>query len=233
MRLSGPEGETAAVRCKSWDCPDCGPWLQGRLEDAIFAAVEERPALTRFFTLTLPPKARRWDHERQVERLSQARRQLREAMAHEYGERPSFLWVIEPHGDGTLHLHGLVDRYVPQGWLSEKWNQAGGGRVVDIRQKDPHRAAPYLSKYLSKDPADLPSGTHRYGHSRDLRLDVRPSGDGSWEIQVYTGEIWATPCTEYLPLLFGVLMKDLDRPPPYAGKWAVFVMRQLEGGTRA
>lgn len=219
IRLAGPEGQTAAMRCKAWDCPDCGPWLQARLEDAIHAAVDQRPELTRFFTLTLEPQARRWEQERQVERLSQARRRLREALARRYDERPTLLWVIEPHEDGTLHLHGLVDRYVPQDWLSEKWNQAGGGQVVDIRKPDVHRAARYLTKYLSKTPADLPDGTHRYGASQDLELEVRPRGDGTWDVQVSLGPakhpdqdtFWHSAGAAGVALILAI---NSDRGPP-------------------
>lgn len=46
----------------------------------------------------------------------------------------SYIWVREEQDSGLPHLHILVSRYLPQDWLSRRWEELGGGEIVDIRQ---------------------------------------------------------------------------------------------------
>src|SRR5262249_7347667 len=83
---------------------------------------------------------------------------------------------------GYAHLHVLIDRFVPQAWISETWQAIGGGRIVFIRKIDIHRVAAYLSKYLTKDflLADR-ARQRRYTTSRDIRLFPEQRGQG-WKL---------------------------------------------------
>lgn len=60
------------------------------------------------------------------------------------------IWVREAHKDGAPHLHCLVDRFIPQKWVSKTWEECGGGPVVDIRRAPIGRVVAYVTKYLAK-----------------------------------------------------------------------------------
>jgi len=56
------------------------------------------------------------------------------------------------------------------------------GEVVDIRQVSARKTGHYIAKYLAKDAmAHMPSGTHRFGSSADIELEVRGGSDGNEE----------------------------------------------------
>ena len=65
-------------------------------------------------------------------------------LARRYGRRVVYLWVKERGSKSGLHLHVLVDRYLPQKWISASWSAVGGGLVVDIRYVDLHRVSASL-----------------------------------------------------------------------------------------
>src|SRR6266404_4998604 len=62
-----------------------------------------------------------------------------------------YISVLEFHKSGLPHLHILLDRYIPQAWISESWSALGGGSIVHIKQVDVHRISHYLAKYLTKE----------------------------------------------------------------------------------
>lgn len=80
-------------------------------------------------------------------------------------------------------MHILVDRYIPQAWISEAWQAVGGGKIVFITQVDIHRVGVYLSKYLTKELllADLTKRQRRYSTSRDITLFVQVRS-GDWTV---------------------------------------------------
>lgn len=94
----------------------------------------------------------------------------------------SYISVLEFHKSGRPHLHVLVDRYLPQRWISKSWEALGGGRIVHIeRVADPGRVGLYLSKYLTKSAIlSAPWGTRRYTTSRDIRLFEKRESSGWW-----------------------------------------------------
>lgn len=91
----------------------------------------------------------------------------------------SYIWVREEQDSGLPHLHILVSRYLPQDWLSRRWEELGGGEIVDIRQIERvEKAAHYIGKYLTKNAlTGMPDGIRRYGSSSDIDLDVRGTGE--------------------------------------------------------
>lgn len=109
------------------------------------------------------------------------------------------------------HIHILISRYLPQGWVSDRWEDLGGGKIVDIRAVERvEKAAHYVGKYLTKNAlSGLPDGIRRYGSSQDLTLDVR--GDGasdktmSWELVMDDYQV-RRPSGE--PLTRGVVSVD-------------------------
>lgn len=204
VRFRDLEGRILPLRCKRWTCPDCARWLGRRLRRAIQAAVEAHPNLNRFLTLTVPPRARTWSLRRRFEALQSAWRRLvrllslaaRRCASCRWrrrrrrgcvrcsdlaGPRPGdtprsspFLWVRELHQDGTPHHHALVAMFVPVRWLSLAWAACGGGKIVDARLVDAHRAAAYLTKSARDGrvatTAFFPLGFRRYGSGGGVRL---------------------------------------------------------------
>lgn len=222
IRAAHPEGDKAPLRCKQWDCPECGPWLRERLMDQIRHAVRNHSGLYRLGTLTLPPEAREWDEERQKAYLMDAWRAFRERLRRARGGMPGYLWVVEPHKDGTLHLHFLADAYIPQSWLSDTWEDLTGAPVVDIRAVDgqgSHAVASYLGKYLAKNPGPVPGQRYGYGGGVSLK-GVYPSGESEWFLEVRvtkprTGESrWVAAQGNSARLAIAAASNRLDRPPP-------------------
>lgn len=63
-----------------------------------------------------------------------------------------YIRTWELHKNGFPHLH-VIQRgsYIPQSWLSETWDEVGGGPIVDIRKiSNPTKTTKYVLKYLSK-----------------------------------------------------------------------------------
>lgn len=171
------EPARAEYRCGSWKCYCCGYRMRQNLVEEIARVTKERPSLSRLLTLTLDPKYAPDDEDEQHQYLTRRWNALRTVLTDEYGSL-SYIWVREEGESGNPHLHIIVDRYIPQEWLSSKWDELGGGRVVDIRRIEHlDRAAHYIGKYLTKEAmTGLPKGTRRYGSSSDIDLDVRGSG---------------------------------------------------------
>lgn len=206
VRARGPNGEMSSLRCKQWGCDACGPWLKKRLRRGIINQAEANE-LQRFLTITLPSSVRglapadQWRIEQRVWN------RLRNRLVRKY-PKLRFLWVREPHKNGTPHRHALISHYIPQTWLSQVVADCGGGRVVDIRFVDAHRVGAYLSKYLSKDAAAPPHGFRKYGAAKGIDLDVRPTGDGTWHLELNTGPFWVS-CADP-GAVFGGLRREMD-----------------------
>jgi hypothetical protein len=97
---------------------------------------------------------------------------------------PKFIAVLEfQKATGLAHLHIVVDRYMDNVWLKQTWQSVGGGQHVDIRHVDAHRAAAYISKYLSKDLLlNAPQGMRRVSTSRSIRLSQKRASEYEWAV---------------------------------------------------
>jgi hypothetical protein len=80
-------------------------------------------------------------------------------------EAMAYAVVPEFHADGHVHLHVLLDRYVPQPTLARAW----GRGWVDVRKfqgsggrEAARKAAAYASKYVSKMFDEGVANRHRY-----------------------------------------------------------------------
>lgn len=64
-----------------------------------------------------------------------------------------YVVIVELHRNHRPHLHILLDcGYLPQRWVSARWNELSGSPIVDIRAvKSERGVARYLAKYLAKD----------------------------------------------------------------------------------
>lgn len=140
------------------------------MRSAIVQQAEARK-LTRFLTLTLDPSKVVGDD---FKYLRASWRKMRVYLSRRFGESVEFIAVVELHRSGRPHLHVLVNRFIPQDWLSRAWESVGGGRVVDIRYVDVHNVGRYLSKYFTKQTAGaLPSGLRRVSASKGIVFFVK------------------------------------------------------------
>ncbi len=134
------------MRCKSWDCPHCGP--RKRLE-WIHKFMNANP--DREITLTCPkdkwpdPQDAAWHMKKAFVKLVQRIR--RKYGPFEYG----LVWELTKAG--TPHLHILSrGSYIPQKWLKLQWQDLGIGFIIHISSvKNAGLHAAHLCKYLAKD----------------------------------------------------------------------------------
>jgi hypothetical protein len=193
MELEAEDGETSGFRCDSWDCYCCAHRMRMNLIESLERLVETRPEMRRFLTLTLDPDRAPASQSEQHRYLTDRFNALRTELTDRY-DGLSYVWVREEGESDNPHLHLLVDRYIPQGDLSEMASRVGLGEVVDIRRVEARNAAKYLTKYLAKGSmADLPKGIRRYGSSADVDLDVRGGGgdDREWRLMMRDHDVTA------------------------------------------
>jgi len=182
-------GETADFRCGSWDCYCCGYRMRMNLIEEIKRVTAQRPRMSRLLTLTLDPDKAPTDQGDRHRYITERWNALRTRLKREIGDF-SYIWVREEQESGLPHLHAIVSRYLPQGIVSEAWDDLGGGEIVDIRKIErTEKAAHYVGKYLTKNAlSGLPDGIQRYNSSADITLDVRgDKGDDSpdeWELMM-------------------------------------------------
>lgn len=181
--------ETRYIRlgCKKWTCQKCGPKKVKRVRHAIkIRAVEFQ--LNRLLTLTLDP--RNCSPEESIPYVRNCWNKFRTYLKRRYRGTVSYITVVELQKSGYAHLHILLDRFMEQSWIKEAWQAVGGGKIVDIRQIDLHRVAPYLSKYLTKDLlCGKPDQKYRrYTTSRDIRLFGKIK-TGKWTLIKWSLEI--------------------------------------------
>jgi hypothetical protein len=100
-----------------------------------------------------------------------------------YGRSIKYIAVLEFHKNGNPHLHILLDRFIKQQWISEKWSALGGGRIVDIKFVDVHRISRYLSKYLTKELLlSAPPRSRRVTTSRGIHLLEKKVSEITWRL---------------------------------------------------
>lgn len=61
-----------------------------------------------------------------------------------------FARMVELTSKGRPHFHVLVDRYIPQKYVSWAFEKCGGGKISWCQFIDPGRASRYITKYVTK-----------------------------------------------------------------------------------
>jgi len=154
-------------------------WQLGR--DIERVAVEK--GLDRFLTLTLNPEI--------IPKEASAHQYIwwvwgkfRVYLGRKYNEAISFICVLELHKSGFPHLHTLVDRFIPQKWISQAWESVGGGPIVFIeRLGNVGEIGRYLAKYLTKSSGEKRlRGLRRLSTSRDIKLRQFKPGELKWHV---------------------------------------------------
>ena len=144
------------MRCKSWDCPDCGPRKARLLAKKI---VSGRP--TKHITLTLRHDGWKDLHQR-LNTFKKAFTELVRIIREPWRQDPSikkrwkqefeYALVYEIQGNGNLHMHICArSRYLSFAWLSKTWRTLTGSSHVFIKPvRDTDAQARHDVKYLLK-----------------------------------------------------------------------------------
>lgn len=186
-------GDWVEVGCGRWGCGVCGRKKVYRLRKRILKfLVGVAGVRWRFVTLTLGPGDSNDDVGLYWNRF---RNSLAKA-GYSFG---MFLWVKEfQPGTGMLHLHVLVDRFVPQGVLKYYWVKAVCGtglenyRHVFVKGvRNPGTISAYITKYLTKSVGStgFKLGARRYGFGRLVNEIMRelegPRRVSNWRFVLY------------------------------------------------
>jgi hypothetical protein len=170
------------LNCGSWGCSYCAPRKARTARVAIRTAAEGL-GLRYFLTLTLDP-FKIPQKKLQIAYLRKCFNKFREYMRRRYGIAPKFICVVEFTQKGIPHLHILLDRFVPQKWISTVWSLLGGGSIVFIKQVTVQNVAKYHSKYLTKELLlSAPKGTRRITTARGIKLFPKFPSDIVWEVK--------------------------------------------------
>lgn len=171
VRASDDGLKAIPLRCRRWDCPDCGPRQKRRLLRCL-----ESTRVDALLTLTCArnhypdPRTAFVYLSRQIPHLIKRLRRAYPLVSIEY------FCVWEKTSAGWPHVHVLLrGPYIPQRLLARHWSQLARSPVVDIRAvRQDGDAARYLSKYLTKQPA-VPPGYRRFRTSQSFWQGDRPT----------------------------------------------------------
>jgi len=133
------------MKCQSRFCPVCSRSIRAKWRDRLKYFSDNKRLV--FCTLTFDDDSPdKWEDPKYFTRvfnrwLSRLRRRY-----------PSVKYVrfVELTKSGRPHFHILFDRFIPQKWISQSFDECGGGRIVDIRAVDPCHAIGYVTKYITK-----------------------------------------------------------------------------------
>lgn len=151
-----PSGELVKItpaKCKSYSCPICG-------KKKVLDLVEKLKSVDlrkyRFFTLTLKNKKTITDTEQNLDRVAKCFNKLNNNLR----KKPQYkgleyFRVTEIGKDGMVHVHGIINKYIPSSELSKMWFQVTNDSYITKieRIKNKKDAVQYLYKYLTKDTA--------------------------------------------------------------------------------
>jgi len=207
------------VRCGRWVCPDCGP---RRLKLVRYGIEREcvRLGINKMMTLTLPAKYRGDGFQQLAGAWKLFVVRLRRRFPK---EKFHYIAAVELQPDRKApHLHVLTNKFLPQRWISKCWQSCGGGKICDIRVKDVHRMAEYVT-YISKEFLKdyFPSGVRRFRTSQGIKLFRKVKLTGfkweffdfdirqAWDRFAYDGEPHI--CNGGFLIYFEKWKKDVDK----------------------
>lgn len=210
--------EYAPFNCHSWNCEVCGPKRARKLVKSISKWARKK-GLDRFLTLTLQP-SKLPDYARSPYQsyyyMMYVWRKFRVYLYRRYG-RISYVWVVEPHKSGFCHIHILIDRFIPQRWISSVFSRLGGGKIVHIeRVKKMRDVSSYVGKYMGKmHKKPIPRHKRRYSSSRDIHLMEKPDND-EWVLVRYCYDTLNAILKKKSTGEYPDLISSKVEPPPWA-----------------
>jgi len=144
------------TRCKQWTCPYCAPINQMLHEIRIKNGIRElqnKGYKFAFVTLTSHERLKTFEETYRVwqsawRKLSERYRRF---CAKTLGVENHYVYVIERHKDGRMHVHGFFCADITKRWWKDSARQCGLGYQVDKQLvSDDAKVVSYITKYLSK-----------------------------------------------------------------------------------
>lgn len=179
MRMFNLEGNVVAVACDRWKCDVCRSVLSRRWGTRVRYGLALWGSPAYHWTLTLPGKVKSaryafillpsiWDN-------------FRKSLQRELGQWDYAAFVeLHPKRHGIAHFH-IISLAKSPGRLKDRATHAGFGYMATEDLVEGWRAAYYVSKYTSKQGAQMPKGFRR------VRLSHRwpDLPDAAYEIPLY------------------------------------------------
>lgn len=168
------DGKEVIAPCGKWTCPECGKVKKNKLLDRVqrgFHQVQLKGGRVRALCLTIGPKGK---NEEIMDYFARFRAWLAKPRKHGKKFRCyrniNYFWVKEYQPDtGKLHLHLLIDAYIPWKLIRKAWKWAtrGTGLNVDIRMTtDVQKPGGYMTKYMTKAAMEVPGRKFGLSQSR-------------------------------------------------------------------
>jgi len=164
--LVAPDGDVIPASCNTYRCDVCGPRKARRLARAIDQWIRSECAGgARFWTFTMTNRASAnpAEHRKQLQRAWHVFwKELRRCPALSDAQRKArYIAIRECHESGYIHIHALVDRYLPRNLLQPLWdgicakvlglqNQPAGFLWVQLVPSDVRSLTRYVTKYVTK-----------------------------------------------------------------------------------
>lgn len=141
------------AKCKSYSCPICG---KKKTLDLVQRLKTVNLSKYRFFTLTLKNEKTYSDTEKNLLQISKYFNKLNLTLRKNPKYKGlEYFRVTEIGKDGMVHVHGIINKYIPIQELSALWLKItkNSYRTKIERIKNKKDAIQYLYKYLTKDVA--------------------------------------------------------------------------------
>lgn len=190
----GPEGQAIPAPCKSWSCPDCAKVKKNQVLDraqAGYQEVQAKGGRVRALCLTLGPKAENSEMGKYFARfrawLAKPRKHRKKFRSYRH---INYFWTKEFQENGQLHLHLLIDAYIPVALIRKAWKWAtrGTSKIVFITamNREIYHPAGYMTKYMTKEIAQngkFRRKERRFGFSRGL-FKLAPKQPTGWTFEL-------------------------------------------------
>jgi hypothetical protein len=191
------------TRCKQWTCEYCAPINQLQHQIRIYNGIQQLQNSgynIDFVTLTSHEKLRGFESTYRVwqsawGKLGQRWRRILATNTRQCEDKsllPSagqlaiaYVWVIETHKDGRLHVHGLLVHGVHKRWWKDNARQCGLGYQVECEHvENASNAVSYVTKYIGKQCLqDLPlKRVRRINYSQTFPPLELLSEDSTWSV---------------------------------------------------
>lgn len=163
IRAGTVYGEVAApIKCRSWNCPECGPERQRQLQSTC---INGKP--NRFITITCRRGQYHTPEDAAAAIAKAWRTVIQRWRRQQKWHRCEYICVFEPHASMWPHMHILWrGHWIEWSWLSDQMKQLLNSPRVHVSAiKSPKQAAFYVAQYFTKAPTKF-GNSKRYWTSR-------------------------------------------------------------------
>lgn len=148
--------------CKSYFCPNCTSKKKSRYRYRVKKKLGKKT--WRFLTLTTVNNYH--NTVEQLLRINNDWNRLRTYLVKKVG-KIAYVKCLEVGSDGMVHLHVMIDKYIPQILIAHAWQKYCGAYVVKINKAKSHEACTgYITSYISKSTNDFETNKKFYLYNK-------------------------------------------------------------------